>query len=111
DETFFVNLSTPINATLVDAQGLGTILNNDAPAFPPPTAASDAYSTSANAPINTAAPGVLANDNANGGGAMTAALVTGPAHGTLALNANGSFSYTPALNYAGADSFTYRAVT
>ena len=36
-------------------------------------------------------------------------LVTGPAHGTLTLNANGSFTYTPTANYNGADSFTYRA--
>ena len=36
-------------------------------------------------------------------------LVTGPAHGTLTLNANGSFTYTPTANYNGADSFTYKA--
>ncbi|HYO92193.1 MAG TPA: Calx-beta domain-containing protein [Pyrinomonadaceae bacterium] len=29
NETFFVNLSGPINATIADAQGLGTILNDD----------------------------------------------------------------------------------
>ncbi len=33
DETFFVNLSNPVNATLADSQGIGTILDND----PPPT--------------------------------------------------------------------------
>ncbi len=27
----------------------------------------------------------------------------------LTLQANGAFTYTPALNYAGPDSFTYRA--
>jgi hypothetical protein len=30
DETFFVNLSAPVNATIADGQGLGTILNDDA---------------------------------------------------------------------------------
>ena len=29
DETFVVNLSVPSGATLVDSQGLGTILNDD----------------------------------------------------------------------------------
>ena len=36
-------------------------------------------------------------------------LVSGPSHGTLTLNPNGSFTYTPVANYAGPDSFTYRA--
>lgn len=31
NENFFVNLSSPINATLADSQGVGTILNDDAP--------------------------------------------------------------------------------
>ena len=34
-----------------------------------------------------------------------------PGHGTLTLNANGSFTYTPAANYNGTDSFTYRPTT
>ncbi|MEO7622278.1 MAG: cadherin-like domain-containing protein, partial [Gallionella sp.] len=35
-------------------------------------------------------------------------IVTEPTHGTLAMNANGTFSYTPSLNFFGADSFSYR---
>src|SRR5206468_2060537 len=50
-----------------------------------------------------------ANDTDVEGSPLTAGLVTGPAHGTLTLNPNGSFTYTPAANYNGADSFTYRA--
>ena len=34
DETYFVNLSNPTNATIADGQGLGTILNNDGVATP-----------------------------------------------------------------------------
>ena len=30
DETFVVNLSSPVNATIADGQGLGTIIDNDA---------------------------------------------------------------------------------
>jgi VCBS repeat-containing protein len=52
---------------------------------------------------------VLANDSDLDGDALSAALGSGPAHGTLVLNANGSFTYTPAANFHGSDSFTYRA--
>jgi VCBS repeat-containing protein len=53
--------------------------------------------------------GVLANDNDPDGDAMTAALVAGPANGTLTLSADGSFVYTPTAGYFGPDQFTYRA--
>jgi VCBS repeat-containing protein len=36
-------------------------------------------------------------------------LVSGPNHGTLTLNDSGFFTYTPAVDYSGADSFTYKA--
>ncbi len=62
----------------------------------------------ANSTLTVAAPGVLGNDQANGF-ITTAALITGPAHGSLVLNADGSFSYTPAIGYVGADSFQYMA--
>jgi VCBS repeat-containing protein len=42
-----------------------------------------------------------------GWGSFTAQIVNGPAHGTLVANADGSYTYTPDLNYNGADSFTY----
>ncbi|MBI5889628.1 MAG: tandem-95 repeat protein [Nitrosomonadales bacterium] len=45
---------------------------------------------------------------ASGGGSLTAQIVTGPTHGVLTQNADGSYTYTPDANYFGADSFTYR---
>ncbi len=54
--------------------------------------------------------GVLANDtDADPGTTLTATVVTQPAHGSVVMNANGSFSYTPNANYHGPDSFTYQA--
>src|SRR5207244_13426636 len=66
-----------------------------------PTATDDAYSTDEDTALTIVAPGVLSNDTDPDGDALTAVLVSSPAHGTLALNANGSFSYTPAANYNG----------
>jgi hypothetical protein len=73
-----------------------------------PVAADDSYSAAITV-LTVAAPGVLANDSdvdvpAN---ILTAALISGPAHGTLVLSAGGGFSYTPAAGYVGTDRFTY----
>lgn len=53
--------------------------------------------------------GVLANDQDPDGDALTARLVTAPQHGTLTLNADGTFTYTPQAGFHGTDSFTYKA--
>ena len=74
-----------------------------------PVAADDAYSTAEDTALTVAAPGVLGNDTDPDGDPLTAVLVSGPSHGTLTLNADGSFTYTPAANFNGTDSFTYRA--
>jgi VCBS repeat-containing protein len=75
----------------------------------PPIATDDAYTTDEDTSLLVAAPGVLGNDTDPAGNPLTAVLVAGPAHGTLTLNANGSFTYRPARNYNGPDSFTYKA--
>ncbi len=49
------------------------------------------------------------NDTDVEGSALTAVLDVGPAHGTLTLNTNGTFTYTPTANYSGSDTFTYHA--
>lgn len=77
---------------------------NDAPA-----AENDAYSTDEEIALTVPSPGVLANDADPEGSSLTAAVSTPPGHGTLILNPDGSFTYTPDENYAGTDSFTYTA--
>jgi len=76
----------------------------------PPTAVGESYTVAEDGTLSvTSALGVLANDHDPENNPLTAQLVTGPAHGTLTLNANGSFTYKPAANYSGPDSFTYNA--
>src|SRR5262249_7367953 len=74
-----------------------------------PVAVNDSYTTAEYATLIVAAAGVLANDSDVDGDTLSAVLVSQPAHGTLTFNSNGSFSYTPAANYNGIDSFTYKA--
>jgi len=74
-----------------------------------PVATGDSYTTAEDSPLTVAAPGVLGNDSDVDGDVLTAVLVSGPAHGTLTLNANGSFTFTPAANYNGPDTFQYQA--
>ena len=75
-----------------------------------PVGVADAYTAAGNTPLTVVAgAGVLANDTDANGDVLSAVLASGPAHGTLSLNANGGFVYTPTTGYSGADSFTYQA--
>lgn len=76
----------------------------------PPVAAADQFVTIQDTTLTVSGPGVLANDSDPDGDALTAVLVTRPSNGTVRLNRDGSFTYTPARGFAGTDSFTYRAV-
>ena len=70
------------------------------------TANDDAYTVVHDRVLSVAAPGLLGNDS---GVAPSAAKLTNPAHGTVTVNANGSFTYRPAAGYVGPDSFKYEA--
>jgi VCBS repeat-containing protein len=80
------------------------VVNNVAP-----VAVNDAYNTTEDTPLTVTAPGVLVNDTDVVSDTLTAIKVSDPLSGTLTLNADGSFTYTPSLWYAGSDSFTYKA--
>ncbi len=69
-----------------------------------PVAGDDTASTPWGTVLNGS---VTANDSDPNGDPLTYVLGTGPTHGTVVMNTNGTFSYTPAVGYTGADSFTY----
>lgn len=78
----------------------------------PPIVANDSYTGyggSSGLSIAIAAPGVLRNDFSSDGGRLTASVVNAPGRGTLQLDADGSFTYTPVRGYSGTDRFTYIA--
>ena len=75
---------------------------------PPPVANNDAYSTNEDTPLSVTPPGVRANDVDITGNPLTLTIVTSPSNGSVTLNNDGSFLYTPALNFNGTDTFTYR---
>ncbi|MDJ0962137.1 MAG: DUF2341 domain-containing protein, partial [Acidimicrobiia bacterium] len=79
--------------------------DNDAP-----IAADDAYGTIEDTTLNVTAPGVLGNDSDIEGDGLTATLITPPGSAaSFTLNPDGSFDYTPAADFNGTDTFTYRA--
>ena len=76
----------------------------------PPTANSDFYLTQQATSLTVPASGVLSNDIASSiGGTLAATLLSGPTQGSLNLNSNGGFKYTPAGDFLGIDQFTYLA--
>jgi hypothetical protein len=72
-----------------------------------PVAVSDSYNTPVFWSLFVAGPGVLLNDTDVENDPLTAVLDSGPSHGTLDLNADGSFTYTPGFGFSGIDTFTY----
>jgi hypothetical protein len=95
-------LLTSENAATVaiEVSGLGA---------PPSGAWPDSFTVNEDAPLTIAAPGVLTNDGDRCSPPFTAELVSAPLRGTLRLNPNGGFDYTPSANFNGTDSFAYRA--
>ncbi len=49
----------------------------------------------------------LANATDVNGDSLTASVITQPAHGTITVNANGTWTYTPSQYFYGTDTFTY----
>ncbi|MCA9201374.1 MAG: tandem-95 repeat protein, partial [Planctomycetales bacterium] len=73
-----------------------------------PIANDDSYTTDEDTALVTST-SVLANDTDDDGDTLTASLVSGPSNGTLTLETNGQFTYTPDADFNGTDSFTYTA--
>ena len=93
--------STPATVSLTVTPGTAI--------YAPPTAIGFGYSAAGNQPITQ----TLTSTDATVGQAVNYQIATQPAHGTItSFNAQtGAFTYTPAANYVGNDSFTFTATT
>ncbi|UCG15470.1 MAG: tandem-95 repeat protein [Phycisphaerales bacterium] len=65
----------------------------------------DGVTTVEDTPVTTE--DLLANDTDPDGDPLTVDSFTQPAHGGVAYNGDGTFTYTPDANFSGEDSFTY----
>jgi hypothetical protein len=73
-----------------------------------PVASNDAYQTAEDEPLvvpQTA--GLLANDWDIEAGPLATTIIRPPLHGSLTLEADGSFRYTPEADFSGLDGFSY----
>lgn len=101
------NLSTTIQQIdKLFPAGAGSAPIPEKPANDAPDAVDDAVSVVSG---NAVKGNVLSNDKDANGDALTATLKTGPANGTVTLNADGTYTYTANKGYTGTDSFTYTA--
>lgn len=78
----------------------------------PPVAVDNTYATGLDTPVTVnAAQGVLNNDtdpNGTAGLTVNPTPASNPANGSVNLNADGSFTYTPNAGFTGSDTFTYQ---
>jgi hypothetical protein len=87
-----------------------TVTNVQVEYYPGPLARDDTYTATQDQPLTiSAAAGVLSNDFSGSWPNLSATPVTGPSHGTLTLNGDGSFTYTPTSSFWGTECFTYQA--
>jgi uncharacterized repeat protein (TIGR01451 family) len=99
NETFTVNLSAPVGASLDDAQGLGTITDDDE------SPVADGQSQTTNEDTAKAITLAARDEDAD---TLTYDVVAAPAHGSV-TGTGANRTYTPHADYNGPDSFKFKA--
>ncbi|WP_432799176.1 PKD domain-containing protein [Poriferisphaera sp. WC338] len=97
------------NGTFRGARITEFSVNDGATSNTAPVTVADSYNTNENVQLVVPASGVLSNDTDSDGDSLSAIKVTDPTNGSVTLNSDGSFTYTPNTGYIGQDSFTYKA--
>lgn len=106
DNGFFGTDSFTYEACDGSVCSLGTVTLNVSGTNLPPVAEDDVFATDEDTAMQA---DVSINDSDPENDLLTFSAVTLPANGTLNLNADGTFEYTPATDFNGTDFFTYEA--
>src|SRR5262249_46431 len=106
DNQISVNIG---QGTVTNGQDFLDYFTGNNPGNDAPVAMDDSHGPREDTPLLISAPGILGNDTDVDNDPLTTILVTPPAHGLLTLSSNGGFSYAPAPNYHGPDTFVYEA--
>lgn len=92
-----------------DGTGLSNTASVSLTINTPPTAVADNYDVNEDTILSVGAPiSVIANDIDPENDELAATLISDVSNGVLAFQPDGTFIYTPAIDYFGADSFTYQ---
>ena len=104
DDVFTYRVSDGIAWSATVLVRIDVIAVND-----PPNVEGEQYETPYETTLDVAAPGVLSNDSdpIEFDGLSASGPISGPAHGTVVLRSDGSFTYTPDPGYSGFDGFSY----
>ena len=106
-DTFTLTVTDESGATVTQPYTATIVGRNDRPLAP---VAEPIYAASGDQALAIpAASGILAHATDRDGDPLTAVLLSGPSHGVLALQPDGSFVYTPQAGFSGADSFLVEA--
>ncbi|MBL8040314.1 MAG: cadherin-like domain-containing protein [Chthonomonas sp.] len=100
--------TTYLGSTTGTGQGTTTKYAIAAASSVAPDAVPDEFSMDEDGFLSVSGPGVLANDTDPNSLALQAYPSAGPLHASsFSLSPNGSFTYVPAANFVGTDTFTY----
>ncbi|UCD99351.1 MAG: tandem-95 repeat protein [Chloroflexota bacterium] len=104
-DSFTYTITDGMGGTTTATAKINVICVNDAP-----VGQNDTYNTNQNTKLTVSAPGVLVNDSdpVEGSPVSVSSYDTkGTFGGTIVMNPDGSFTYMPAKDFAGYDTFTY----
>ena len=106
DRNFFGNDSFTYEVSDGTNRSSAEVLINVTPVNDPPEAVDDSVTTGTGESVNF---NVLSNDNDPEGDAISVSLNSAPKNGTVNIQTGGQAVYTPAEDFSGTDSFSYRA--